>query len=118
MISANINRQTRRNVYRRDGFRCVLCDDARRLQIHHIVPRGQGGPGENEMNLVTLCPRCHALIHGVDVDGLARAFGEQFSPDYLTQVVTEYVSDLYAERVCTPWNPWSPASFDWRREGY
>ena len=67
MLSANITKATRKAVYRRDGYRCALCDDPRRLQVHHVVMRSQGGP-ETEMNLITLCPRCHLLCHGTDID--------------------------------------------------
>ena len=43
-MHANINRELRRRIYRRDGWRCALCDSTRYLQIHHVIPRGQGGP--------------------------------------------------------------------------
>lgn len=105
-ISAGINKEARRRVYRRDNFQCILCGDSRRLQIHHIVSRGQGGPQENEMNLVTLCPRCHALAHGADIDGLTKHFPEQFSVEAVEQSIVEYISDLYAEQGQI-WNPWS-----------
>ena len=52
--AANIPAATRRAVYRRDGYRCALCDDVRGLQIHHAMPRSVGG-SDDEMNLVTLC---------------------------------------------------------------
>ena len=55
--AANIPAATRRAVYRRDGYRCALCDDVRGLQIHHAMPRSVGG-SDDEMNLVTLCWRC------------------------------------------------------------
>ncbi len=41
--AANIPAATRRAVYRRDGYRCALCDDVRGLQIHHAMPRSVGG---------------------------------------------------------------------------
>ena len=61
--AANIPAATRRAVYRRDGYRCALCDDVRGLQIHHAMPRSVGG-SDDEMNLVSLCWRCHAEAHG------------------------------------------------------
>ena len=39
MISANIPTSTRKAIYRRDGYRCALCDSTQYLQIHHIIPR-------------------------------------------------------------------------------
>lgn len=43
--AANIPTATRRAVYRRDGYRCALCDDVRGLQIHHAMPRSVGRLG-------------------------------------------------------------------------
>lgn len=107
MISANISKATRKNVYKRDGYRCALCDDARYIQIHHVVPRGQGGPGENEQNLITLCPKCHALCHGTDIDGIGK------SQDEMEQAIVEYLSDIYACEGIV-WNPWSPQTVNWK----
>ena len=106
MISANISKQTRKNVYKRDGYRCALCDDPRTIQIHHVIPRGKGGPGENEMNLITLCPRCHCLCHGTDLDRIGR------TPEDMEQACVEYLSELYGCEGIV-WNPWSEATYHW-----
>lgn len=45
--------------------RCANCpaDDDAVLDVHHIVPRGQGG--SNLMsNQVVLCRKCHDAVHG------------------------------------------------------
>ena len=39
MISANLSKSERRAIYKRDGYRCALCDSPQGLQIHHIVFR-------------------------------------------------------------------------------
>ena len=62
LSSAGVASDTRRAVYRRDGFMCVICGDPRSLQIHHFVPRGKGGSDEMD-NLVTLCGMCHGVVH-------------------------------------------------------
>ena len=62
MISASIPYPMRRQVYRRDGYRCALCDSTKYLQIHHLYPRSIGGAG-HPMNLITLCMYCHAGRH-------------------------------------------------------
>ena len=89
MISAGVPKATRREVYRRDGWRCALCDSTDGLQIHHAVPRGEGGSDFPE-NLISLCWRCHALAHGTDVLG-----GGMTSED-VEQACVEYLSDFYA----------------------
>lgn len=106
MISANIDKNVRKRVYRRDGYHCALCDDPRRLQVHHVVLRSQGGP-DGEMNLITLCPRCHALCHGTDIDRLGK------SREEMEQYCVEYLSDLYAGEGII-WSPWSLEVVNWK----
>jgi 5-methylcytosine-specific restriction endonuclease McrA len=53
---------TRRNVYRRDGHRCMYCGERPRpdhLTIDHVVPRSRGGATSWE-NCVAACIRCNA----------------------------------------------------------
>lgn len=102
MISAGIDRKTRREVYRRDGWRCALCDSTQYIQIHHAVPRGEGGTDEMQ-NLITLCADCHALAHGMDLRGWGA------TKEDVDQAIVEYLADYYAPN----WNPWAK---DWRRE--
>lgn len=99
MISAKISNETRRAVYRRDGYRCALCDDVRGLQIHHVVRRSQGGT-DYPQNLITLCWRCHAAAHGSIMPGY-----EDVQPADVAQACVEYLADLYAEEGLL-WNPW------------
>lgn len=101
MLSANLTNETRKYVYRRDGYRCALCDSTRYLQVHHVVPRGKGGPSGNAMNLICLCSDCHALAHGtklrdfVDVD-----------QETIEHAIIEYLADYYAGEGYL-WNPWA-----------
>lgn len=32
------------------------------ITVHHIIPRSQGGSGENPCNLITLCWHCHDKV--------------------------------------------------------
>jgi len=52
-------RQLREQVLMRDGRRCIRCGSTDRLEVHHLVARGQGGP-DAAHNLVTLCHHHHA----------------------------------------------------------
>lgn len=112
MKKTNITNETRKAVYRRDGYQCAVCGDPRRLQIHHITHRSQGG-GDEQMNLVTLCPICHAIAHNTKFPALP----EEYGPDDVEQAIVEYMSDLYADLGFTwpdgqpiggvgEWNPW------------
>jgi ATP-dependent DNA helicase RecQ len=55
----------RRAVLERDGHRCRDCPesvDRRDLDVHHLVPRVDGGRDEIS-NCITLCDGCHAARH-------------------------------------------------------
>jgi hypothetical protein len=56
--------RVRREVLARDRHRCRApgCARTRFLEVHHLVPRRQGGTNE-PANLVTLCAACHRLWH-------------------------------------------------------
>jgi predicted restriction endonuclease len=103
MIGANVSNKIRKEVYRRDGFRCALCDSTIGIQLHHVVKRSQGGT-ESPQNLITLCSDCHALAHGmnlrrwVDIDESA-----------ISQAIVEYMADTYPGT----WNPWAKGSEPW-----
>lgn len=50
----------------RDQNQCMNCGKGSgeaKLDVHHIVPRGQGG-SDQMSNLVLLCRRCHEAAHG------------------------------------------------------
>ena len=98
MIGANISSSTRKKVYRRDGYRCALCDSTKYLQIHHAVKRSQGGTNHIH-NLICLCADCHALAHGMNLNGW------DATQEDVEQAIVEYLSDLYAEEGVV-WNPW------------
>lgn len=121
MIPANISNAQRKEIYRREGYRCALCDSARYIQIHHIIPRSQGG-GNHPHNLIALCSDCHALAHGLDLRGLGEGDGAatwartertaeiegllDIEKDRPVDVaIVEYMSDYYACQGVI-WNPW------------
>lgn len=96
MISAGIDKQTRRFIYHRDGYRCALCDSTKYIQIHHCIKRSEGGT-DNVQNLICLCADCHALAHGINLQDW-----QDVTQEDINQAVTEYLADMYAP----DWNPW------------
>lgn len=108
-MNANISNKVRKSIYRRDGFRCALCDSTDGLQIHHVIHRGKAGGRENPMNLITLCWRCHSAAHGsvyqlddyafaVVQDGMSIDEKVHKMMGYMEQACIEYVADYYAEQ--------------------
>lgn len=92
-----LDNTTRKAIYRRDGWRCALCDNGSGIQIHHVIHRGQGGTNHPH-NLITLCSTCHGQAHGINM------YDEpDYNESFMEQAIVEYLADLYAEEV---WNPW------------
>jgi 5-methylcytosine-specific restriction endonuclease McrA len=52
----------RREVLKRDEYKCVLCSGTHSLQVHHIIPISKGGINALS-NLETVCRDCHEEIH-------------------------------------------------------
>ena len=95
MISAGISNATRKAVYKREGYRCAICDSTKYLQVHHSIKRSQGGT-DGMQNLICLCADCHALAHGIDLNGWGA------TKEDMEQAIVEYLADYYAP----DWNPW------------
>lgn len=100
MISANLTNAVRKAVYKRDGYTCALCDSPRGLQVHHVVPRSEGGT-DYQHNLLTLCWRCHAAAHGTRFPEY-----DHMEPGEIAQMCVEYIADFYAAQGLL-WNPWA-----------
>ena len=49
----------RRQVFQRDGWRCVDCGRAVRLECDHVRPLELGGEAWELANLATRCRGCH-----------------------------------------------------------
>ena len=95
MPYAKLTNDQRKTIYRRDGWQCAVCGSHQYLQIHHYIPRGQGG-ADCPHNLITLCSDCHAMAHGINLVGLPDLTQEE-----MEQWIVEYLEDMYLER----WNP-------------
>jgi 5-methylcytosine-specific restriction endonuclease McrA len=54
--------QLRKQVLRRDSWRCQVCGSRRNLQVHHKELRSQQGD-DDDLNLITLCADCHERLH-------------------------------------------------------
>jgi 5-methylcytosine-specific restriction endonuclease McrA len=54
--------ELRKQVLRRDGWRCQVCGSKQNLQVHHKQLRSQQGD-DNDSNLITLCAVCHGELH-------------------------------------------------------
>ena len=104
MLSANLTNETRKSIYRRDGYRCALCDSTRFLQIHHVVPRGHGGTNSPH-NLICLCSDCHALAHGTKLKDYTDSVVDITQED-IEHACVEYLADYYAGEGYL-WSPWA-----------
>ena len=73
----------RAKVLARDGQACANCKSRRGLHAHHVHWRSKGGP-TTPGNLVTLCARCHSLVHDgfLDVE-VAQCAAQAASPSFV-----------------------------------
>lgn len=60
--ATEVDAPTRARVLERDGGHCRWCGTAVGLEVHHIIYRSGGGPGEDR-NLITLCREHHDRAH-------------------------------------------------------
>jgi 5-methylcytosine-specific restriction endonuclease McrA len=61
-LAPKLYESLRHEVLRRDGWRCQSCGALSNLEVHHRELRSQSGD-DAEQNLITLCTRCHSIVH-------------------------------------------------------
>src|SRR5580698_11124645 len=62
MPKAKLQDSLRQAVFQRDEWKCRRCGSRSNLHPHHLTFRSHGGTHTME-NLLTLCWKCHQLIH-------------------------------------------------------
>ena len=53
----------RKEILERDNWRCQVCGGLKNLDVHHLRRRSALGD-DLKTNLITLCRKCHQLVHG------------------------------------------------------
>ena len=53
----------RKEIFERDGWRCLKCGGAGRLEAHHIKTLADGGAPYDEANCESRCRTCHVAEH-------------------------------------------------------
>jgi len=97
--------------------RCCICRRFRptKLQVHHIVPRSQGGTDDDD-NLIVTCISCHADVHSQvpftrrfsteelkgHRDALIRMVAEGTFPADETDNADAFIGNVLAEVVVVP----------------
>jgi 5-methylcytosine-specific restriction endonuclease McrA len=61
-LEIKLYNQLRKQVLRRDGWRCQVCGSRQNLQVHHKQLRSHLGD-DDDSNLITLCAGCHEAQH-------------------------------------------------------
>lgn len=58
-----IPKRIEKKIFQEANSTCTFCGEREvsLLDVHHIMPRNQGGPNE-ELNLILVCKKCHADI--------------------------------------------------------
>ena len=75
---------TRENIYKRDGYQCVYCDeeDRRTFTLDHVVPQSKGGPNTWD-NLVTACKKCNGEKADLTLEEYGKVIPKPKRPHYL-----------------------------------
>ena len=74
----------RLRTFARDGWRCVRCNRAGRLECDHVTPLHRGGDAYDPGNLQSLCRPCHIL----------KTAGENERPDPARDAWRKLVNEL------------------------
>lgn len=91
-----LSEELRDEILYRDNFSCQRCGRKRRLTIHHIMPRAEGGANE-PVNLITLCIKCHDYIEDLALRSWTAIVNE---PD------TDDVIDRQEDAPRDDWHQW------------
>ncbi len=58
----NIRRKLKEIAFKEYGEKCEVCDYSLSVDIHHLIPRSEGGTNDME-NISVLCPNHHREYH-------------------------------------------------------
>lgn len=59
----DLSKRTISKILKRANQGCMICGwNEATCDIHHIIPKKQGGSNNNE-NLIVICPNCHRKVH-------------------------------------------------------
>jgi len=84
---------SRKNVLRRDRFRCQYCSGRDKLTIDHVVPKSRGGRDTWE-NLVAACTRCNNKKgNRTPEEANMRLLRKPFRPSHV-MFIRDYVGNL------------------------
>jgi 5-methylcytosine-specific restriction endonuclease McrA len=83
----DVSSRTLQKILKRMGVKCSNCGwDKTTCDVHHIVPRAQGGTNANE-NLTILCPNCHRMAHEnklSDMINIEQQYGDKWREHYFS----------------------------------
>lgn len=57
-------------VFKRDGFKCVICGSTENINVHHSTYKHHFDELNHLDDLITLCKNCHNEAHGIIPDYL------------------------------------------------
>jgi len=88
------------------GRCCCICGRLHRVQVHHIIPKDQGGTDQIS-NAIPLCPNCHDEIHSDYVPGRTTRI---YTPDELARHRERTIERIKRQ------GRWSPGKAEWKKD--
>ena len=58
-----VSKATKNKISKFWQHKCAVCMNNDYLEFHHLIPKSAGGSDDID-NIILLCGRCHASIHG------------------------------------------------------
>jgi hypothetical protein len=90
----------------RTGRMCAVCNRQNGVQVHHIVPKHDGG-SDDASNMIPICPNCHDEAHADYTPGRTT---RRFTANELRRHLARTIK-LASRQVAL-----RPGSADWRRD--
>ena len=85
------------------GRRCCICKRLHGVQLHHIIPREDGGSDDID-NAIPLCPNCHDEVHAGHASGRVT---RRYTPGELKQ---HRQTTIQQAQSAAHWQPGSQAA--------
>jgi hypothetical protein len=69
LLKLNQWKEKRIQILKRDNYKCIVCNSAKKLHVHHRLYESFKLPWEYDNSyLVSLCEKCHKSIHSSSIN--------------------------------------------------
>lgn len=91
-IRRYISSSYRYEIYKRDSFKCQICESSKYLNVHHIIPVKENNKLTSILdptNCITLCRSCH---YGIAHNGNTKTINTELHEFFIYRVNRKYIT--------------------------